>query len=114
MDVTVYHNPRCSKSRATVALLEERGLEPTLVEYLQDTPDRAGLARLGRLLGTGPRGFVRTGEAVYRELGLADASDEELLDAMVEHPILIERPIVVVDGKRAVIGRPPENVLDIL
>lgn len=114
MDITIYHNPRCTKSRATLALLQERGLEPTVVEYLKDTPDRGDLARIGRLLGTGPRGFVRTGEDAYRSLGLADATDDALLDAMVANPVLIERPIVVVDGKRAAIGRPPENVLDIL
>ena len=116
MDVTIYHNPRCTKSRATLAMLEERGLEPTVVEYLQNPPDAATLRRVLRALGMGPRGILRTGEDAYRELGLADPSldDDALIDALVAHPILIERPIVVIDGARAAIGRPPENVLAIL
>ena len=116
MKTTIYHNPHCSKSRQTLALLEERGLAPTVVEYLKTPPDAATLRRVLVLLGIGPRGLVRTGEPVYRELGLDDpgTSDDALIAAMVEHPVLIERPVVVVDDRRAAIGRPPENVLDIL
>ena len=116
MRTTIYHNPHCTKSRQTLALLEQRGLNPTVVEYLKTPPDGATLRRVLALLGVGPRALLRTGESVYRELGLdaQDKTEDELLAAMVEHPILIERPIVVVDGRRAAIGRPPENVLDIL
>ena len=116
MQTTIYHNPHCTKSRQTLALLEQRGLNPTVVEYLKTPPDGVTLRRVLALLGVGPRALLRTGESVYRELGLdaQDKTEDELLAAMVEHPILIERPIVVIDGRRAAIGRPPENVLDIL
>jgi len=110
---TIYHNPRCTKSRLTLALLEEKGLSPTVIEYLQTPPDAEELTRITTLLGIGPRDLIRTGEAVYKELGLGDASDTDLIKAMVENPILIERPIVLANGK-ARIGRPPENVIDIL
>jgi arsenate reductase len=113
--VTLYHNARCSKSRAALALLEARGITPDVVEYLKDAPSRDELVALARLLDVRPHAFARTGEAVYRELGLSDASsDDEMFDAMAAHPILIERPIAVADGKRAVVGRPPERVLEIL
>lgn len=111
---TVWHNPRCSKSRGAVALLTERGIEPTLVRYLDDGPDRAALEEVLRKLGTDdPRAITRTGEARYRELGLASADRDALLDALVAEPALIERPIVVL-GDRAVVARPPERVLDLL
>jgi arsenate reductase (glutaredoxin) len=111
---TVYFNPRCSKCRGTMALLGERGVEPEVVEYLADAPDRAELERLMGLLGVDdPRAMMRTGEPVYAELGLADAGPDELLDAMAANPILLERPIVVV-GDRAVIARPPERALELL
>jgi len=115
MTVTIYHNPRCSKSRQTLALLEERGLEPRIVAYLETPPDGTTLERLLGLLGLEPRALMRTKEAPYQELGLADESRsrEELIAAMVENPILIERPIVEANGKAA-IGRPPESVLDII
>ncbi|AGA35029.1 Arsenate reductase [Thioalkalivibrio nitratireducens DSM 14787] len=111
----IYHNPRCSKSRATLSLLREQGIEPEIVEYLKAPPDRETLAGLIRRLGIRPRDLLRTGEAEYRELGLKDPalSDEQLIQAMVEHPKLIERPIVVHRGQ-ARIGRPPERVLEIL
>ena len=113
-DVTVWFNPRCSKCRGAEELLLDRGVRPELVRYLDDPPPRAELERVLGLLGEDdPRAMMRTGEAVYKELGLADAGRDALLDAMVEHPILIERPIVI-RGDRAVIGRPPENVLDLL
>ena len=111
----IYHNPRCSKSRATLALLREQGIEPEIVEYLKTPPDRATLEALIAMLGIGPRDLLRTGEAEYRELGLADPDlpDERIVQAMVDHPKLIERPIVVQSGK-ARIGRPPDRVLEIL
>lgn len=112
---TIYHNPRCSKSRQTLALLEEKGVEPEVVLYLETAPDAATLRDLLARLGKSPRELMRKGEAAYKENGLADPalSDEELIEAMVRHPKLIERPIVV-NGERAALGRPPENVLDIL
>lgn len=115
MAVTIYHNPRCSKSRETLALLQDRGIEPKVVEYLSDTPDAATLDGLLKKLELEPRDLMRRKEAPYRELGLDDPglSREALIAAMVEHPILIERPIVV-KGARAALGRPPEKVLEIL
>ena len=111
----IYHNPRCSKSRATLALLQQRGVEPEVVEYLKTPPDRETLTALLRQLGIGPRELLRKGEAEYRELNLSDPalSDDALIAAMVEHPKLIERPIVVAGGQ-ARVGRPPERVLEIL
>ena len=115
MKVTIYHNPRCSKSRAALQLLRERGIEPEIVDYLQSPPDEDTLADLLARLRMSPRELMRTQEKPYRELGLdaADASDETLIAAMVRHPILIERPIVVA-GRKAVVGRPPERVLEVL
>jgi arsenate reductase len=112
---TVWFNPGCSKCRGARELLEERGVDATYVRYLEDAPPRAELERVMRLLGIDdPRAMMRTGEPVYAELGLDAVDDRDrLLDAMVEHPILIERPIVVV-GDRAVIARPPELVLKLL
>ena len=113
-DITVLFNPSCSKCRGARDLLAERGVDADYLRYLDDTPSRAELERILGLLGLDdPRGMMRTGEAIYRELGLGEASRDELLDAMVEHPILIERPIVI-RGDRAVIARPPEKLLDLL
>lgn len=114
MTLTIYHNPRCSKSRRTLALLQQRGVEPRIVEYLKTPPDAATLAKLAAALG-GARAMLRKGEDEYAGLGLDDTrkSDAALIKAMREHPILIERPIVT-DGRRAVIGRPPEAVLALL
>lgn len=120
MPVTIYHNPRCAKSRATLELLQARGIVPRIVEYLKTPPDAAELGRLLRLLGLAPRALLRTREAEYRAAGLDDPAldDAEIIRAMVAHPKLIERPIVVVNeggrNARAAIGRPPENVLAIL
>lgn len=116
MQVTIYHNPRCSKSRQTLALIEERGIQPRVVEYLRDPPDGATLARLAALLGLRPIEFARRNEAAFREAGLdrEGVDDDAVLAAMAVHPSLIERPIVVVDDAKAVIGRPPERVLEIL
>lgn len=114
-DFTIYHNPRCSKSRQTLALLEENGETPEIVLYLQSPPAEADLRALLEKLGLEPRELMRKGEAIYKDKGLADAnlSDGQLIAAMVAHPVLIERPVVV-KGDRAVLGRPPENVLDLL
>ncbi|TXS89744.1 arsenate reductase (glutaredoxin) [Parahaliea aestuarii] len=113
-DTQIYHNPRCSKSRNTLALLQDKGIEPDVILYLETPPDAATLRTLLAKLGKTPAQLVRKGEDAYKALGLgADSSDEELLAAMVSEPRLIERPIVV-RGERAVLGRPPENVLDLL
>ena len=115
MSITIYHNPRCSKSRQTLQILEERSQQANVIEYLKQPPDRATLEQLLGFLGMEPRALMRKNEAVYKELNLADEnlSRDELISAMLDNPILIERPIVVVNGK-AVLGRPPENVLQII
>jgi arsenate reductase len=115
MSVTIYHNPRCSKSRQTLQLLADQGIEPEIVEYLNTPPDAATLDEFLVKLGMEPRDLMRKKEEPYKALNLADESldREALIAAMVENPILIERPIVVTGGKVA-IGRPPEQVLAIL
>ena len=115
MKATIYHNPRCTKSRETLKLLERQGIQPDVIEYLKEPPDRATLETLLALLRLEPRELMRTQEDEYREAGLDDPglSRDALIDAMLKHPRLIERPIVVI-CKRAVIGRPPEKVLEIL
>lgn len=110
---TIYHNPRCSKSRATLALLREKGIEPEIVEYLNDPPDVATLKELAGKLGLRPGAFVRKKEAAFKDLNLDPDDDESLLRAISSQPKLLERPIVV-SGQRAVLGRPPENVLDLI
>lgn len=113
-DVVIWHNPRCSKSRGALALLEEQGVSVEEVRYLEVAPSRAELQHVLALVGTDdPREIMRTGEPVYAELGLAAADHGTLLDAMAAHPILIERPIVI-RGDRAVVARPPERVLELL
>ena len=114
-DITIYHNPRCSKSRQTLALLQENGVEPLVVEYLKDTPDAATLKAVIDKLGITPRDLLRTKEAEYKEHGLSDKSinDDAIIQAMIESPKLIERPIVI-KGDEARIGRPPEQVLEII
>jgi arsenate reductase (glutaredoxin) len=114
-DLTLYHNPRCSKSRGALELLEARGLSPTIVRYLDTPPDAAQLRDLLDKLGIGARALLRTGEDDYKTLNLADThlSDEQLIAAMASHPKLIERPILVA-GNKAAIGRPIENILEIL
>ncbi len=113
--VTIYHNPRCSKSRQTLALLEEKGLQPQVVEYLKTPPDEKTLRLLLKQLKLRPAQLLRKGEAAYKELGLAHQLEDNaaLIAAMLAHPELIERPIVVHAG-RAALGRPPEQVLEIL
>ena len=113
--VVIYHNPRCSKSRAALQLLEERGVEPQIIEYLKTPPDAARLKELLAMLGMTPRELMRKGEAPYKELNLADEAldDDALIAAMVANPILIERAIVVA-GAKARLGRPPEQILELL
>lgn len=113
--VKIYHNPRCSKSRQTLQLLQEQHAEPQIVEYLKTPPSADELRKLLKMLGIGPRDLIRKKEAEYKASGAdnPDLSDEQLIELMVAHPKMIERPIVVKDGKAA-IGRPPEQVLDIL
>lgn len=115
MSTTIYHNPRCSKSRQTLQLLKDQGIEPTVIEYLKTPPDVQTLDSILTMLNMEPRDLMRKQEAEYKEQGLADASlsREQLIKAMTEYPKVIERPVVVNNGKAA-IGRPPENVLDIL
>ena len=110
----IYHNPRCAKSRAALAILQAHEWPLRVVEYLKEPLSRAELASLKRKLGAGPLRWIRKGEPAYKEAGLNPGSTEdELLDAMAKHPILLERPIVV-RGTRAVVGRPPERVLELL
>lgn len=115
MTVTIWHNPRCTKSRQTLALLEERGFAPKIVLYLETPPSEAEIAAALDLLGLGARAFMRKGEEDYRDQGLDDPAldDAALIAAMARTPKLIERPVVFAHGK-AVIGRPPEAVLAIL
>lgn len=115
MSVRIYHNPRCSKSRATLNLLKEKGIEPEVIEYLKTPPSAPEIARILDGLGLEPRDFMRRKEAPYRELDLDEESvgRDALIEAMAENPILIERPVVENAGKFA-LGRPPENVLAIL
>lgn len=114
-DLTLYHNPRCSKSRGALELLEARGLAPTVVRYLETPPDAATLRSLLGKLGMTARELLRSGEDEYKSLDLANPalSEDQLIAAMISHPKLIERPILVA-GDNAVIGRPPEKVLEIL
>jgi len=110
----IYHNPRCSKSRQTLQLLRENGVEPTIVKYLQDAPTKKELKEIVEMLDVKPLDLIRKKEVLYTE-GYAgkQLDDDEWLEAMVKNPILIERPIVVHE-KRAAIGRPPQNVLNLL
>lgn len=112
---TIYHNPKCSTSRRTLAMLEERGVQPTIIQYLETPPTHDELAKLIAGMGITPRALLRKKEARYAELGLDDPkwTDDELIDFMVANPILIERPIVVTD-KGVRLGRPPESVEEIL
>lgn len=111
--VTIWFNPSCSKCRGTMEILTERGVETDVVEYLQTPPTSDEIRAVLAKLALGPRDLVRTSEPVYAELALDEATDDELVEAMAAHPILIERPVVVAGGK-AVIGRPPERVVELL
>jgi arsenate reductase len=113
MKVRIYHNPRCSKSRATLALLEERGLKPEIIEYLKNRPQADEIKMLLSKLNLGAADILRTGEAAFRESGLSpDAPDDELIALIAREPVVLQRPIVVV-GDAARIGRPPESVLEL-
>lgn len=113
--VTIWHNPRCSKSRATLELIRARGIEPSIVEYLKDPPTPEEIDRVLRMLDMAPRDLMRKNEAPYREARLDNDAlgRDELINAISEHPILIQRPVVI-RGDRAVLGRPPENVAKLL
>lgn len=113
-DITIYHNPRCSKSRQTLALIEANGISPEIVLYLETPPSAAELDQLLTKLGVAPEAIVRKGEEIYKTLGLAQAalSRQQWLTTLSQHPKLIERPIVV-KGDSAILGRPPENVLEL-
>ena len=115
MSVTIYHNPKCSKSRQTLNLLNDQGIEPTIIEYLKTPPSKEELTKILAKLRLKPRDVIRKKEDAYAVCQLEDMSfsDAEIIDFMVKHPILIERPIVLANNKAA-IGRPPENVLEIL
>ena len=113
-NVKIWHNPRCSKSRAAVALLEEKGVDAEVVKYLETPPTKEELKEMLKMLGISARELMRTKEDVYKALNLKEENDEDkLIDAMVSNPKLIERPIVIKDGK-AVIGRPIENIIELL
>src|SRR6478735_847863 len=113
MATTIYHNPKCSTSRKTLDLLRDNGIEPTIVQYLKTPPTRGELVTMIEAAGIDVRSAVRKRESLYAELNLADATDEQLLDAMAEHPILIERPFVVT-GKGTRLARPIDKVREIL
>jgi len=114
MSLKIYHNPRCSKSRQTLALLMDRGAVPQIIEYLKDAPSEVEIREIAKMLGlSSVRGMMRTGENIYKELSLKDIADEDrLIRALAENPTLMERPIVIKGGK-AKIGRPPESVLSL-
>ena len=112
--ITIWHNPRCSKSRTALALLEEHGVKPTQVKYLETPPTENEVRHILSLLGVSAIDLMRRGEATFKELNLSsDSSEDELISAMASHPILIERPVII-SATQAVIGRPPENALTLL
>ena len=115
MQISIYHNPRCSKSRQTLSILKQRKVDLEIIEYLKTPPSATELAHILKMLGLKPRELMRKHEAAYKNNNLGDSnlSDEQLINAMIKHPILIERPIVVAND-RAIIGRPPENVMELL
>lgn len=115
MKLTIYHNPRCSKSRTTLEIIRARGIEPRIVHYLEDMPDAAALLHLARLLDTDIRALMRQSESEYREADDLPAGDEALAAWLARHPRVLQRPVVVdEENNRAVIGRPPENVRRLL
>ncbi len=111
--ITIYHNPACSKSRATLELLQSRGIAPQVVHYIDTPPDESTLQTLLSVLGMNAMALARKGEPLAEALNIAAMDESTLITTMIKHPVLIERPIVV-NGSRAVIGRPPERVLEIL
>ena len=112
MTIKIFHNPRCSKSRKTLTILEDNGIDVDIIEYLKESPNKETLLQIINLLNIKPRDLIRKGEAIYKEkrLNRENLTDDDLVQFMVDNPILIERPIVY-DNNRAIIGRPPENVL---
>ncbi|RDX37467.1 arsenate reductase (glutaredoxin) [Kangiella sp. HD9-110m-PIT-SAG07] len=114
-DFNILHNPRCSKSRQTLELLQENGVEPTIVKYLETPPSEQEISNIVKLLGVKPRDILRKKEAEYKESGLdnQELNDQEVIKLMVKYPKVIERPIVY-SGNAAAVGRPPENVLNII
>ncbi len=116
MKITIFHNPKCSKSRQTLQLLQEKELQINIVEYLKEPPSKEILLQTLSHLNMQPRELMRKNEPIYKELNLANPalSHDELIDAMLKNPILIERPIVIVDDNKAALGRPPENILRII
>lgn len=112
-DLIIYHNPRCSKSRETLALLEQQGIEPEVIEYLKTPPSSTTLTAIVKALGLPAKSLVRTKEEGFKKIKLDLDDDAAVVKTLAKHPELLERPIVV-NGKKAVIGRPPENVLKIL
>lgn len=115
MAVTIYHNPSCSKSRQTLQLIEDKKITPTVIEYLKTPPDKTELKRILKLLNLTARDLLRSKEAEYKQQGLDNETltEDQIIEIMLAHPKLIERPIVV-SGNKAAIGRPPEKVLEIL
>ena len=115
MSVTIYHNPRCSKSRQTLSLLQEKSININVIEYLKTPPDISQLKQILKQLGYEPRQLMRKSEQIYKDLDLGNENKtaEDLVNAMAQNPILIERPIVL-SGEKAAIGRPPESVLNVL
>ncbi len=115
MSYTIFHNPRCRKSREALQILQEKGIEPEVQLYLENPPGVGELKGLAKMMGKSPDEFIRKGETAYKEFVKGkDLDEESLFEIMAKHPILIERPIVVKDKKKAVLGRPPENVLELL
>lgn len=114
--VTIYHNPRCSKSRQTLQLLTDNNIEPNIIEYMKEPPDIETLQKITDMLGVAVRHLLRTNEQVYKDAGLdeSDLSDDDILEALSQCPTLLQRPIVIVNDEKAAIGRPPESVLEIL
>jgi len=114
--VTIYFNPRCSKSRQTLELLQQQGIEPEVIEYMKDPPDIETLKKITAMLGLPIRDLLRTTEQVFKDAGMddADLTDEDIYEAISECPTLLQRPIVIVDNEKAALGRPAENILEIL
>jgi arsenate reductase (glutaredoxin) len=114
--VTIYHNPRCSKSRATLQLLEDNDIQPNIIEYMKEPPDIETLKNIVNMLGLPVRDLLRSHEQVFKDAGMddADLTEEEIYEAISQCPTLLERPIVVVDDSKAALGRPPEKVLEII
>ncbi len=114
--ITIYYNPSCSKSRQTLEILEQKNITPNIIEYMNEPPDKETIQKIAGLLGVPLRDLLRTTEQVYKDAGLddTDLTDEDILEALSECPSLLQRPIVIVDDKKAALGRPPENVLEIL